>query len=114
MPHNVNKYLKKPKRKKIIISEEKDQILIGLVFTNPGSNNVEVIGVLLVKFVCLNGQTALGEKTHIIRETKISLSPRPISIGQLNMLPCVHLRPINHIVYVGSYLHDAMGNLILR
>ena len=30
-------------------------------------------------------------------------SPRPISIGQLNMLPCLHLRPINHIVYVGSY-----------
>ena len=30
-------------------------------------------------------------------------SPRPISIGQLNTLPYLHLRPINHIVYVGSY-----------
>ena len=30
-------------------------------------------------------------------------SPRPISIGQLNALPHLHLRPINHIVYVGSY-----------
>ena len=30
-------------------------------------------------------------------------SPRPISIGQLNTLPHLHLRPINHIVYVGSY-----------
>ena len=40
-------------------------------------------------------------------------SPRPISIGQLNMLPCLHLRPIYHIVYVGPYLLYAMGNLIL-
>ena len=30
-------------------------------------------------------------------------SPRPISISQLNMLPYLHLWPINHIVYVGSY-----------
>ena len=30
-------------------------------------------------------------------------SVRPISIGQLNMLPCLHLRPINVIVSHGSY-----------
>ena len=41
-------------------------------------------------------------------------SPRPISINQLNMSPCLHLWPIYHIVYVGSYLHYAMGDLILR
>ena len=31
------------------------------------------------------------------------LSPRPISIGQLRMLPLLHLRPIDLIVYQGSY-----------
>ena len=30
-------------------------------------------------------------------------SPRPISIGQLNVLPRLHLRPINLVVYKGSY-----------
>ena len=30
-------------------------------------------------------------------------SPRPISIGQLNALLHLHLRPINHVVYMGSY-----------
>jgi len=31
-------------------------------------------------------------------------SPRPISTGQLNTLPCVHFRPINLVVYQGPYL----------
>ena len=31
------------------------------------------------------------------------LSPRFISIGQLNTLLHLHLQPINHIVYVESY-----------
>jgi hypothetical protein len=30
-------------------------------------------------------------------------SPRPISIGQLRTLLHLHLRPINHVVYMGSY-----------
>ena len=30
-------------------------------------------------------------------------SPRPISIGQLHTLLHFHLRPINHVVYMGSY-----------
>ena len=41
-------------------------------------------------------------------------SPRPISTAQLNMLPCLHPLPIYHIVFVGSYLLIAMGNLILK
>ena len=41
-------------------------------------------------------------------------SPRTISTGQLNMLPCVHLPPINLVVYKGPYLLKAVGNLILR
>ena len=31
-------------------------------------------------------------------------SPRPISTGRLNTLPCVHLRPINLVVCEGPYL----------
>ena len=34
---------------------------------------------------------------------KLWLSPRFISIGQLNTLLYLHLQPINHIVYVESY-----------
>ena len=41
------------------------------------------------------------------------LSPRFISIGQLNTLLHLHLQPINHIVYVESYYLDGMGYLIL-
>ncbi len=35
--------------------------------------------------------------------TFLWLSPRFISIGQLNTLLYLHLQPINHIVYVESY-----------
>ena len=41
------------------------------------------------------------------------LSPRFISIGQLNALLHLHLQPINHIVYVESYYLIGMGYLIL-
>ena len=41
------------------------------------------------------------------------LSFRPISIGQLNTLLHLHLRPINLVVCKGSYCLR-MGNLILR
>ena len=41
-------------------------------------------------------------------------SPRPISTGRLNTLPCVHLRPINVVVYHGPYLVNPVGNLILE
>ena len=39
-------------------------------------------------------------------------SVRPISICKLNMSPCLHIRPINLIVYKGSYQKG--GYLILR
>ena len=41
-------------------------------------------------------------------------SPRPISIGQLNTLLHLHLRPINLVVFKGSYYLYDMGYLILR
>ena len=44
----------------------------------------------------------------------VNPSPRPISTGRLNMLPCVHLRPINVVVYHGPYLVNPVGNLILE
>ena len=34
----------------------------------------------------------------------VNPSPRPISTGRLNVLPRLHLRPINVIVYHGPYL----------
>ena len=30
-------------------------------------------------------------------------SPRPISTAKLNTLPCLHMQPINLVVYKGSY-----------
>ena len=42
-----------------------------------------------------------------------SSSPRSISIGQLNTLLCVHLWPINGIVYTDPYSLKEMGELIL-
>ena len=42
------------------------------------------------------------------------ISPRPISNSQLNVLPHLHLCPINLILFKGSYLHIGVGNLILR
>ena len=34
---------------------------------------------------------------------------RAISTGQLNMLPCLHLRPIDVVVF-----HGSQGHLVLR
>ena len=44
----------------------------------------------------------------------VNPSPRAISTGQLNMLPCLHFRPINVMVSHGPYLVDPVGNLILE
>ena len=53
---------------------------------------------------------------HSIASTNIIVnpSPRPISTGRLNTLPCFHLRPINVIVYHGPYQVNPVGNLILE
>ena len=42
----------------------------------------------------------------------ITPSPRPISTGRLNTLPCLHLRPINVVIDHGPYLVDPVGALI--
>src|SRR5437879_13569390 len=41
-------------------------------------------------------------------------SPRPISTAQLKRLPVLHLRPINQLVSLGSYLVNPVGDLVLR
>ncbi len=47
------------------------------------------------------------------RATRIP-SPRPISTGRLNTSRCVHLRPINLVVYQGPYPVNPVGDLISR
>jgi len=39
-------------------------------------------------------------------------SPRPISTGLLNALLRVHIRPIDLVVYQGSYPLEEVGDLI--
>ena len=41
-------------------------------------------------------------------------SPRPISTGLLQTLPSFQIRPINLVVYQGSYSLEGMGEFILR
>ena len=41
-------------------------------------------------------------------------SPRPISTGQLNVLPRLHFRPINVVVYHGPYQVNPVSDLILK
>ena len=45
---------------------------------------------------------------------KYPSSPRPISTGLLHTSPCFQIRPINLVVYQGSYSLKGMGELILR
>ena len=56
--------------------------------------------VQLVRSHCLQADSCRARA--LLRKTRRS-SPRPISIGQLNALLHLHLRPINHVVYMGSY-----------
>ena len=41
-------------------------------------------------------------------------SPRPISTGLLRVSPLFQIRPINLVVYQGSYSFETMGELISR
>jgi hypothetical protein len=45
---------------------------------------------------------------------QIPSSPRPISTGLLHTLLCFQIRPINLVVFQGSYSLKEMGELILR
>jgi len=41
-------------------------------------------------------------------------SPRAISTGLLNTLLCLHIQPINQVVYLGPYPFKMVGDLISR
>src|SRR5215216_2923483 len=45
---------------------------------------------------------------------KYPSSPRPISTGLLHTLLCFQIRPINLVVYQGSYSLEGMGEFISR
>ena len=57
--------------------------------------------------------TPLEDSIASTNTEKIS-SPRPISTGRLNTLPCVHLRPIYLVVYQGPYPVNPVGELVSR
>ena len=45
-----------------------------------------------------------GEVRAILKfQEDVWSSPRPISTAKLNTLPCLHMQPINLVVYKGSY-----------
>ena len=45
---------------------------------------------------------------------QIRSSPRRISTGLLNTLLCLHIQPINQVVYLEPYPLKGVGDLILR
>src|ERR1044072_7372545 len=47
-------------------------------------------------------------------KSKYPSSPRPISTGLLRVSPLFQIRPINLVVYQGSYPLKEVGELILR
>jgi hypothetical protein len=52
-------------------------------------------------------------KLHTATPKKVPSSPRPISTGRLKTLRPLHLRPINQVVFLGSYPVSPVGGLIL-
>jgi hypothetical protein len=56
----------------------------------------------------------LENRTRPVRSRKNPSSPRPISTGLLIALLRLHSRPIDLVVYQGSYSLKGMGELISR
>ena len=56
----------------------------------------------------------LPEELHSEHERRCRSSPRPISTGRLNTLPCLHLRPINVVVWPRALPGYPVGDLILE
>ena len=87
----------------------------------PGRHQPSIFGTTELNFCVRYGNRCIlfaivtAYKLNKICSANLSLKPwssvRPISIGQLNTLPYLHLRPINVIVYHGSYLKG--GDLFL-
>src|SRR5690606_39495330 len=62
-----------------------------------------------LQVLCGTHITAQGSGVCVWRS-----SPRPISTGQLNALLRLHFRPINLVIFQGSYPLWEVGDLILR
>ena len=58
-------------------------------------------------------KTSYKTLSHLFHLPSLWSKPRPISNGQLHVLPHFHLRPIYLVVFKGSY-YLRMGYLILR
>ena len=73
------------------------------VNTLPQTDNYTAKDVKAVKATRRNH--SFSRNLRFVSSSQLSLrsSPRPISIGQLHTLLHFHLRPINLIVYKGSY-----------
>ena len=69
----------------------------------------ECFGLTIDKPLCLT--FFAGRCWH--RPLHLWLSPRYISIGQLNTLLYLHLQPINQLVFLVSYHLNSVGYLIL-
>ena len=84
--------------------------VFGMGTGGPSSQSTPTVQVCILKTEHSISQIMFSKghvSLHCIRS-----SPRHISIGQLNTLPCLHLRPINVIVYDVPYSFR-MGDLIL-
>ena len=84
------------------------------------NNNFQVLFYILCNFFILFKHTQkyidefLGRFSLSIDSSfKLWLSPRFISIGQLNALLHLHLQPINQLVFLVSYQLNVVGYLIL-
>ena len=55
-----------------------------------------------------------GRSKCILYGAAEAVKPSTISTAQLNTSPCVHLRPINLVVYQGPYPVNPVGDLISR
>ena len=63
---------------------------------------------------CETAPVELENRTRPRVSNKYPSSPRPISTGRLSALLRLHRRPINLVVYQGSYSLKGMGELISR
>ena len=61
-------------------------------------------------FLC-TFRTSHRYKTFFPFSKPLRISPRPISICQLNVLPRLHSKPINLVVFKGSYSCDGISYL---
>ena len=58
---------------------------------------------LAIRLSIIHGATLRVVAHSWLRQLLYWSSPRSISIGQLNTLPCLHLQPINLVICKGSY-----------